>query len=95
MPAGAVIRQSPGAGEQAAEGGVQTAAGSMEPLMQKEWRPKFAQTVMEILGPVGQLGAGSRFAPLGGWPEKHYCALAIRIQFSSCSSFLWVEWTSS
>jgi len=70
------LRQESGLGpdEQAAEGGVQTAAGSMEPLMQKEWRPKFAQTVMEILGPVGQLGAGSRFAPLGGWPEKHYRA---------------------
>jgi len=55
-----------------AEGGVQTAVGSMEPLLRKEWRPKFAQAVMEILGPLGQLSEGSEWAPLDGWAERHY-----------------------
>ena len=42
------------------------------PMISKEWNPRFAQAVMEIMGPMGLLSAGSKWAPLEGWAERHY-----------------------
>ena len=53
-------------------GGVQSVGASTLPMISKEWNPRFAQAVMEIMGPMGLLGAGSQWAPLDGWAERHY-----------------------
>jgi alkylation response protein AidB-like acyl-CoA dehydrogenase len=53
-------------------GGVQSVGASTLPMISKEWNPRFAQAVMEIMGPMGLLSAGSKWAPLEGWAERHY-----------------------
>jgi hypothetical protein len=39
--------------------------------IEKELRPRFAQAVMEILGPLGQL-QGTKWAPLAGAVEQSF-----------------------
>ncbi|MBI4299828.1 MAG: acyl-CoA dehydrogenase, partial [Chloroflexi bacterium] len=45
---------------------------SMPAILRKEWNPRFAQAVTEIMGPMGVLSAGSKWAPLAGWAERFY-----------------------
>jgi len=56
----------------AAGGGIQSVGASTLPMISKEWNPRFAQAVTEIMGPMGLLSAGSKWAPLEGWAERHY-----------------------
>ncbi len=53
-------------------GGVQSVGASTGPIVSKQWTPRFAQAVMEILGPLGLLSAGSDWTLLDGWAERYY-----------------------
>jgi len=53
-------------------GGIHSVGTSTLPMIRKEWNPRFAQAVIEIMGPLGLLSAGSEWAPLEGWAERHY-----------------------
>jgi hypothetical protein len=47
-------------------------AGALGTVVAKEAMPRFAEIYNEVLGPLGQLARGSRWAPLDGWPEAWY-----------------------
>ena len=47
-------------------------AGALNPVVTKENTPRFAELCNEILGPLGQLAAGSPLAPVGGRFEEWY-----------------------
>lgn len=47
-------------------------AGALGVVVMKEGQPRFAQLCAQIVGPLAQLGAGSRWAPIGGDPEAWY-----------------------
>jgi alkylation response protein AidB-like acyl-CoA dehydrogenase len=47
-------------------------AGALNPVVVKEDTPRFAELCNEIIGPLGQLAAGSPLAPIGGKVEEWY-----------------------
>ncbi|HET6812278.1 MAG TPA: acyl-CoA dehydrogenase family protein [Acidimicrobiales bacterium] len=47
-------------------------AGALGVVVMKEGQSRFAQLCNQIMGPLGQLGQGSRWAPMGGDPEAWY-----------------------
>lgn len=47
-------------------------AGALGVVVMKEGQPRFAQLCGQIVGPLAQLGAGTRWAPMGGDPEAWY-----------------------
>jgi alkylation response protein AidB-like acyl-CoA dehydrogenase len=47
-------------------------AGALGTVVAKEAMPRFAEIYNEVLGTLGQLARGSRWAPLEGWPEAWY-----------------------
>jgi alkylation response protein AidB-like acyl-CoA dehydrogenase len=47
-------------------------AGALGTVVAKEAMPRFAEIYNEVLGTLGQLSRGSRWAPLDGWPEAWY-----------------------
>lgn len=55
----------------AEHGGPEEFGGSMASVISKDSSPRFAQTCMEILGPLGQLQGGP-WAPLAGEVDKFY-----------------------
>jgi hypothetical protein len=46
--------------------------GAIATVVFKESVPRFTEICNQILGPVGQLSAGSAFAPIQGDPEGWY-----------------------
>lgn len=56
----------------AREGGVQQIAGTMPTIMRKEFTPRVAEAVLQVLGPLGQVRSGSKWAPLHGWAERDW-----------------------
>ena len=47
-------------------------AGALGVVVMKEGQSRFAQLCNQIVGPLGQVKAGSRWAPMGGDPEAWY-----------------------
>lgn len=47
-------------------------AGALGVVVMKEGQSRFAQLCNQIMGPLGQLREGSRWAPMGGDPEAWY-----------------------
>ncbi len=47
-------------------------AGALGTVVAKEAMPRFAEIYNGVLGTLGQLSRGSRWAPLDGWPEAWY-----------------------
>ncbi|MBI4639984.1 MAG: acyl-CoA dehydrogenase family protein [Candidatus Tectomicrobia bacterium] len=57
-------------------GGIHDAPSSIPVLIYKEWVPRFADTAMQIAGPLGQIKAGSKWTQMGGWVERYHRAQA-------------------
>lgn len=49
-------------------------AGALGQVVHKEHQPRFAQLIGQIVGPLGQLRTGSRWAPMNGDAEAWYRA---------------------
>jgi 3-oxocholest-4-en-26-oyl-CoA dehydrogenase alpha subunit len=47
-------------------------AGALGVVVMKEGQSRFAQLCNQIIGPLGQVSEGSRWAPMGGDPEAWY-----------------------